>query len=78
MLGNVCITLAFAAHSNALRTGVLLVHFSPSLPLRGKSTGSIIKVIIRFSGTAMGSLTYGSLSSLTVCNSSGCLDSSHQ
>lgn len=61
--------LAFAADSNALqnRSSARALACVTS-PLRGKITVSIIKVIIMFSGTVMGSLTYGSLSSLTFYN----------
>lgn len=61
--------LAFAADSNALQNRSSACTLAcVTLPLRGKITVSIIKVIIMFSGTVMGSLTYGSLSSLTVYN----------
>lgn len=55
--------LAFAADRNALQNRSSACVTSP---LRGKITVSIIKVNIMFSGTVMGSLAYGSLSSLTV------------
>lgn len=59
--------LAFAADSNAVQNRSSACALAcVTLPLRGKITGSIIKVNIMFSGTVMGSLAHGSLSSLTV------------